>query len=329
MAPMFDGTCGHNPHDTLVRYTFSRLEAVAILLRRVIDPSLWPCIDFDSIEALPTADADCWLRNRWADLRFKVDLVDRGVRMSIFVAIEHQSTLDMLLSCRMHVHVGDLWIRFVHNLPTSTAVPAVLPILLAQRPARKTPRRLSSLFGLTPKLRRLLGPMVDLELRVDDLSSSVLDDPMARPGPLALVELTRALLNAHGNPGALTPERMATLAPQFDILLNQPPPLGTDDICALWQYVVKVFKPDSPLRTLIVESVSKEAKQMYITIADALRAEGRAESVIDVLEHRALPVSSSMRDRLLATHDEAQLQHWLRRALTIDSADELFEATGH
>ncbi|MEM9460612.1 MAG: Rpn family recombination-promoting nuclease/putative transposase [Myxococcota bacterium] len=329
MAPMFGGAIGHNPHDTLVRYTFSRLEAVAIALRRVIDPALWPCIDFDSLEALPTVDADCWLRNRRADLRFKVDLVDRGVRVSILVAIEHQSTLDTLLACRMHVYVGDMWIRFAHDCSTSTTVPAVLPILLAQRPAGKTPRRLSSLFGLTPKLRRLLGPTVDLELRVDDLSGSVLDDPMARPGPLALVELTRALLHAHGNPSALTPERMATLAPQFDILLNQSPPLGTHDVRALWQYVVKVFKPDSALRTLIVESVSKEAKQMYITIADALRAEGRAEALLDVLEHRALPVSPSMRDRLLATHDEAQLQRWLRRALTIDSADELFEATGH
>ncbi|MEM9461210.1 MAG: hypothetical protein AAGF11_44010 [Myxococcota bacterium] len=98
-----------------------------------------------------------------------------------------------------------------------------------------------------------MGLNIELELLVDDLSGSVLDDPLACPGPLALVELTRALLYAYENPSSLTPTRLETLAPLFDQVLDQDYQLGIKDTRALMTYVAKVFKPDSPLRALITE----------------------------------------------------------------------------
>lgn len=335
---------GRNPHDSLVRYTFSRPEAVGIVLRRMVHPGLIPFIDFDSLAALPTVDSDSMLATRRADLRFRVELVVGEVRVPLYVALEHQSTLEHRLPCRALVYLGDMWSRFIQEQPDRDTVPAILPILLAQHPARDTPRRLSSIVSLTPRLRHLLGPTVELEMRIDDLSGSVLDDPLARPEPLALVEITRALLHAYRNPAALTPSRMQSLAPQFDILLQQKPPLGRDDVHALWRYVITVFRPDSPLCDLIVESVSQGAKQMYRTIADALRDEGialgrdqgialgraeaLAEALLDVLRHRAVPVPEALRTRILATRDDRLLRRWFARALTITSAEALLERDG-
>ena len=208
--------------------------------------------------------------------------------------------------------------------------------------AHRTPRAVSELFGVTPMLRQQLGPTVEFNLLVDDLSGSVLGDPLARPGPLALVEITRTLLHAYRNLSSLTLDRLEKLAPQFDLVLEQEPPLGTEDMRALWTYVVTVFKPDSPLRTLILESVSRKAKEMYRTIADELRdegialgrtegialgrTEGIAVALLDVLDHWTLPLSNNQRQQVLATRNEDVLRQWLGRAFTIGTADELFDA---
>jgi hypothetical protein len=58
------------------------------------------------------------------------------------------------------------------------------------------------------------------------------------------------------------------------------------------------------------------------------RAEGiamsKAADVLDVLETRGLTVSADQRDRILACSDLEVLKTWLRRAVVVASADELF-----
>jgi hypothetical protein len=212
---------------------------------------------------------------------------------------------------------------------------------------------------MPPALRRLLGIPVELALVVDDLSGSVLDDTLADPATLALVELTRAFLHAYGNPRSLTRARLVTLAAQLDILLarNSPDPdresTGDDDVRALWTYVIEVFEEGSPLRTLLLEGVSQPVRGVYMTIKEALLAEGRkkgvaegrkkgvavgekrgrkqgvaegrAAAVLDLLELRELPIPAPVRDRVLATRNQSLLRRWLARALTVPSAEQLFE----
>jgi len=205
------------------------------------------------------------------------------------------------------------------------------------------------------ELRRLLGTPVELSMLVDDLSGSVLDDPIADPATLALVELTRAFLYAYENPSSLTKERLATLATQLNILLahNSPDPdvqtTGMDDVRALWKYVIEVFEEDSPLRTLLLKATSRRVRKVYMTIEEALLAKGEkkgiakgqkqgiargqkqgiakglATAVLQLLELRAVPVPPRVRKRVLATRDEPLLRRWHARALTVLSAEALFE----
>lgn len=59
------------------------------------------------------------------------------------------------------------------------------------------------------------------------------------------------------------------------------------------------------------------------------RAEGsaaaKAEAVLTVLEARGLAVTEAQRERISGCHDLAQLQTWIARAATIESAGELFD----
>lgn len=55
------------------------------------------------------------------------------------------------------------------------------------------------------------------------------------------------------------------------------------------------------------------------------KAEGKAESVLRVLAARRLSVSDEQRDRIAACADVAQLDTWLERAVTVASADAVFD----
>jgi len=163
-----------------------------------------------------------------------------------------------------------------------------------------------------------------------------------------LVELTRALLYAHENPASLTRERLATLAQLFDVLLDQPDPLATNDVRALLTYV-HALEEGSPVRELIASALRGRSRQMYVSGADALIAKGKekglsegrrmglsegrrlgeskglAKAVLDVLAVRSLPIPPSLRRRVSSCRDEQRLRRWLERAITATSAAELFD----
>jgi hypothetical protein len=58
--------------------------------------------------------------------------------------------------------------------------------------------------------------------------------------------------------------------------------------------------------------------------ARTAKAEGKAEDVLTVLEERGLAVSGEERDRIVCSVDSHQLDKWLRRAVTVDKASDLF-----
>jgi len=142
----------------------------------------------------------------------------------------------------------------------------------------------------------------------------------------ALVELARAFLHAYGNPGALTEQRIAELAPLFDILVEHNRP---EDIHMLRVYVISAFEANSRLRDLILQSISKEAMMKMMPYEQELIAKGevkeRAKSVLGVLEHRAITISTAVRERVLSTGDASLLQHWFDRAFSIASGEDLLE----
>jgi predicted transposase YdaD len=319
-------------HDHLVRYVFCRPKAIAMVLRRVLPKALLAVLDLRSIRYAPTVHVNPRLRRREPDLCFTIDALDEGRRITIYLVIEHQSNLDARMPLRALVYAGETWVRYTHNHPRRRrGIPFILSLLLTQHPARNTPTRLSSILDVSPKLRRILGAPFEVDLLVDDFSGSVLGDEKAPAAIRALVEVARAFLHAYENPSSLTPKRMAVLAPLIDaLLLKHKRP---DDVQALWVYVSSVFEAGSPLLEMITKSISTPAREMYMTIKEDLLAQGQAEgeargralALLGMLEHRGVPISASVRKRVLATRDELALQRWIQRSLTVTSTAELFE----
>ncbi|WP_433149734.1 hypothetical protein ACQPZ8_11510 [Actinomadura nitritigenes] len=55
------------------------------------------------------------------------------------------------------------------------------------------------------------------------------------------------------------------------------------------------------------------------------RAEGEADAVLSVLETRGITVPNDIRDKVTGCTDIDQLKRWVRRAVVIDHAEELFD----
>ena len=55
-----------------------------------------------------------------------------------------------------------------------------------------------------------------------------------------------------------------------------------------------------------------------------LRAEGKAALLLDVLRARGLAVSEETEARIRSCTDSGTLTTWAKRAVTVDSADEIF-----
>jgi hypothetical protein len=253
-----------------------------------------------------------------------------------------------LLPLRAITSASEIWNEHVADHPNAKILPFVAPILLTQPNARNTPVQLSQILDVPLLVGAHLLPPFEVRVFTDDLSGSVLDDPHADPVTLALVELTRALLHAHENPTSLTRDRLATLARLFEMLLDQPGPLATNDVRALLTYV-HALEEGSPVRELIASALRGRARKMYFSGADALIAKGRmqglakgrregrreglaegqfeglAKAVLDVLACRSVRIPASFRRRVSSCRDEQQLRRWLERAITATSAAEVFD----
>ncbi len=318
------------PHDRLVKRVFGRPETAAVLLRRVLPDDILRWLDLSRITVESTTHISPRLGKRRSDFVYSVGLRNSPHSVVLFAVVEHQSSPEWLFVLRMLGYLGDRWERTIaEHGPGVRRIPIALPIVLVQCPKKwNVPNRLSDLFEGPQPLRDAVRPLFDLQLLVDDMSESVLDDPVTKQPTLALVELTRALLVAYHDPESITDARIEELAPLFDTVLEH----GREDAHALWTYVVSVFDEDSPLRRMLLTAVNQENEDMGRTYKEAWLDEGRlqglATALFEVLEDRELSVPDEIRQRVLATRDESGLRRWLRRALVAGTIQQVFEPVG-
>jgi hypothetical protein len=328
-------------HDLLVRFAFGRPKATAVEMRHALPPAVLAELDLRSLARVSSSYARPRRGPLDSDLLFTVGLRRPNRRRrtkpdSIYFCLDHQSSLDQLFPWRAHVYTGEIWGWHVaaHSPPRPRTLPFILPLVLAQHPARNLPTRLSDILELPEHVRDAFGAPFEAVVHVDDLSGSVLDDPVADAGHIALVEITRTLLYAYRNRGAINDPRLVTLGPLFDTVLRC---FGSREVEELLSYVLHVFGERSPIVAIIRETLGKAVKEMYVTLADKLRAEGRkeghkegrvsakAEDVLHVLRHRQGSIPAAVRRRVLATVDERLLQRWFDRAIVAGSVEEVFE----
>ncbi len=136
---------------------------------------------------------------------------------------------------------------------------------------------------------------------------------------LASPELAVLSVMAHGKEDPESSAKLALTA------LEAVAKAGLGDYSVLYSDLILDALSEAARKALQMIPQGYEFKTPFIR--DALqkgRAEGRAMSIIDVLETRGIPVSADLRTRILGCTDLETLGQWFRRAVTVTSADELF-----
>jgi len=211
-----------------------------------------------------------------AALRRAVHRAARRAGRVRYVLVEHQSSDDPLMAFRVLRYVTRIWDQYEREHPKARRLPAVIPLVVYQGDDRWTsPVHLLYVIDLRPAAKQEMQAWLPrFGFLLDDLTRVGEDQLLARNlTPAALVTL-RLLQAAPGNP-QITVE-LRRWSAQLRAVLDQP--RGGEAFTALLTYIELVSEtPAGELRDLAA-SLGPDAEEAYVTTAQMLRAEERAEA---------------------------------------------------
>jgi hypothetical protein len=314
------------PHDSLFRFVFGKPVHAASELRAVLPAPLAERLDLAGLRPVNGSFIDEELKHRHCDvlMRTKLD----GREAFVYVLIEHQSSPDRMMPLRMLRYLTRIWDHYQQEHPKAKRLPIIVPLVVYQGPRRWTyPVELSELLDVDPETARLAGGFLPrFRFVLDDLTQ--LDKTALRARPVTTpVRLTVRLLRiVPSHTGDATAAIDADDIDDFRDLQRYPD----------WRELMTAFLTyiesggETPLHRLasLAAQIGPEAEEIYMTTADMLRAEGRAEEaaklLVRLLTRKFGPVPDAVRERIDSATLE-QLEIWSDRVLDAPTLDELLD----
>ncbi|NJK33309.1 MAG: Rpn family recombination-promoting nuclease/putative transposase [Deltaproteobacteria bacterium] len=119
------------PHDSIFKAVFGRIEHAAGLLRGILSAELAEladAIDWSTLTLLPGSFINEKLDPSHTDLLFSVVLGNRQILL--YVLKEHQSRNDRRMPLRLYGYLDDIWASFDENEDRNRSLPPILYIVL-------------------------------------------------------------------------------------------------------------------------------------------------------------------------------------------------------
>jgi hypothetical protein len=319
------------PHDLFVRYTFDHPERAAAELRAVLPPEVVAQVDWSSLHRESGSVVDAELRERQSDLLFSARL-HGGQPLLLYLLLEHQSSVDRWMAFRMLHYVMRQLERWRQQHPESEKLPIILPVVMYHGPEGRwtAVRRMEELFELPEEALEIWRERVPrFEYLLDDLTAEREESLRARAAPPQVV-LTWLLLRSGRS------EELAALLEDWrpvltEVLLS---PEGPQVLRAAAHYLYRVGS-EGALEALwrVLDSMTRELRAEEMKMAFTVPAleearvrgvaQGRAESVLEILAAREIAVDERDRQRILACTDLIILDQWFEKALKATSLSDL------
>ena len=120
----------HQPHDKLVKSTFSDPDNARAFLQAHLPSKLVRRMDWTSLSLLSGSFIDPEFDATSSDLLFtaKID----GHPAFLYILFEHQNQEAPLMGLRLLTYMVRIWNDYLRNNPGATKLPAILPLVLAQ-----------------------------------------------------------------------------------------------------------------------------------------------------------------------------------------------------
>jgi predicted transposase/invertase (TIGR01784 family) len=120
----------HQPHDKLVKSTFSDPDNARAFLQAHLPSKLARRIEWNSLTLVSGSFIDPEFVATSSDLLFtaKID----GQTAFLYILFEHQNQEDPLISLRLLTYMVRIWNDYLRTNPGATKLPPILPLVLAQ-----------------------------------------------------------------------------------------------------------------------------------------------------------------------------------------------------
>jgi hypothetical protein len=311
------GSCygdGMTEHDSLYHRLFSHPLMVEQLVRDFVPDAMAVGLDFARMERVVAKFHDRTGQRRDGDVIWRLPTLE-GQEIYLHLLLEFQSTSDWWMAVRAQVYEGLLWQQVIaeKKLKAGDPLPPVLLVVLHNGPDRWTaPTDTGDLVGLPadsplwpwqPRIRYHLLDMGRLpgdELARRETLTALLFRLEQRHDPKALSDLVDEVVGwFRAHPGYEELKRLFTELVRQAILGLEPTVAVPDDLLEM--------------RTMLATQ-GEEWKRQWLAEG---RAEGQANMLVRLIEHRFGPLSDDQRTRILSA-DEVTMSTW---------ADRLFEAS--
>ena len=302
------------PHDGLFKGILGRPEHAASELRSILPAGLVGRLDFDRLERVEGSFVDRALRQQHTDVLFRARL-DQGDAL-IYVLLEHQSTPDRWMALRMCGYLTRIWTRHLELHPGVRRLPPIIPIVVYQGRTPWTPP--TDLIDLIDTDEDAVAFAPRFSYLLDDLHRLDVEELRSRPLTHA-VRLSYVLMREA--PGS---EQLAQMLEDWRTDLQA---VRKSDLAVLWTYALIVSNTPEPELTEFLAQLGPEAKEVAMTTADVLRAEGeargRADTLLEQLDIKFSDLPTDIEQKV-RTAPTSQLEIWTRRILTANTIDDIF-----
>ena len=304
----------HQPHDKLVKSTFSDPDNARAFLQAHLPNNLVRRMDWTSLSLLSGSFIDPEFAATSSDLLFtaKID----GHPAFLYILFEHQNQEAPLIGLRLLTYMVRIWNDYLRNNPGATKLPAILPLVLAQDSKPwKSSTRFADLIDIPEGVGEDIKKHIpDFEFQLVELYRMPFDKILGTP--MGILTLR-----------ALKAEKLQALLddPVWDeTLLIQLPSASFE---MLMRYILDrdLDKPAfrRKLKTLRNPKLSKNA----MSLAEQFRQEGRQEglifskqqAILEALEIRFQRAPEGLLEEIEAITDSEKLTRLHRAAIT--SAD--------
>ncbi|MFD6351048.1 Rpn family recombination-promoting nuclease/putative transposase [Nocardia tengchongensis] len=319
----------NNPHDAYFRHVLEQPANAAGELRAVLPPAVTARVDWDALELQSCSYVSPALRSRFSDLLFRTRLA--GHDAYLFLLVEHQSRPDPLMPFRMLEYTVRIWNRYIAEHPKTTTLPAVVPLVVHASPKGECwtkPTELAELIDIDPDTRDALGDhLPSLRFLLDDLTT--IDVAALRARDLTTQARVMLVLQKIAAGNKHLGEDLLALVE--DLLTLAAAPGGTAELECVVTYILTVSEIGESDLDPLIDRLGPHAREVIMTTADRLRAEGeargeakgRSEALLEQLTLKFGEVPETVVSTVRAT-DSAQLKAWSARVLTAGSLDEVF-----
>jgi predicted transposase YdaD len=320
----------HQPHDKLLKATFSNPENARAFFRNHLPEPVAAACTWDSLKLLPSTFVDPRFSALESDLLFHVRIQD--TEAFVYLLFEHQSREHPLMAFRLLSYVVRIWADHLEANPQVKILPPVLPVVLAQD---------GKPWNGATRLSELIGIPVEHEGVLRSWQPEMV---------FKLIELVRIpYADLRGTPeGVLT--LRALKAEPVDELLSDPvwesgtlESISVDALERFFRYVCdREQRREEFFERLGRYEASATLKTRLMTIAEQLRAEGSREAwekgreegreeglmgakraaVLRALELRLGAVPESAADRIRGVESVATLDALLEAAICAGSMQE-------